>query len=511
MTPRANPPPKAAVTLADPPAVVELFHTNVGTAYADLIIEGHRETWPIRSTRFRTWLRRRYYTATGVALSAAAVASALDQMEAQAQFDGPERAVHVRIAEQDDHIYLDLADECWRAVEIGASGWRLISAPPVRFIRTPGMLPLPVPERGGSVEALAGLLNLPGRDEFVLLIAWLLATLRSGGPYPLLAVAGEQGSAKTFLTKVLRALIDPNIAPVRAAPREERELFVSARNSHMLAFDNLSHMPPWISDALCRLASGGSFAVRRLYTDEDEVLFSAARPVVLNGIEEVITRPDLADRAIFLTLDPISEQQRRPEQDLWREFELKRPSILGAMLDIATHGLRTFSDVQVKRWPRMADFAQWGCACEGAFVTPGAFLRAYSENRSAVRDGVLDADPVAVRVREIMARCSTWSGSASDLMRAGAPLPGFPGSNASNGGWPTNPRALAGRLRRAQTFLRTQGIEIDFSREGRSGTRTIRIRSSPRYAGSSASSEGPRTEAASSGYDHLRDNDRHRG
>ena len=356
------------------------------------------------------------------------------------------------------------------------------------------MLPLPVPQRGGSVEALATLLNLPGRDEFVLVVAWLLAALRSGGPYPLLAVAGEQGSAKTFLTKVLRALVDPNVAPVRAAPREERELFVSARNSHMLAFDNLSHMPPWISDALCRLASGGSFAVRRLYTDEDEVLLSAARPVVLNGIEEVITRPDLADRAVFLTLGPITEQQRRPEKELWRDFELQRPSILGAMLDIAAHGLRTFSDVRIKRWPRMADFAQWATACESAFVPPGTFLRAYSENRSAVRDGVLDADPVAARVRELMARCSTWSGSASELLRAGTAPHGLP---PSNGGWPNNPRALAGRLRRAQTFLRTLGIEIAFGREGRSGTRTIRISSSAGSAGSSASSERSPTHAAS--------------
>jgi hypothetical protein len=471
--------------LANSPAIVELFHTGAGTAYADLMIEGHRETWPVRSTRFRTWLRRQHYTVTGEAPSGAAVASTLDQIEAQAQFDGPERAVHVRVAEQDERIFLDLTDASWRVVEVGASGWRITGAPPVRFIRTPGMLPLPVPERGGSVEPLADLLNLPGRDAGVLVVAWLLAALRSRGPYPLLAVAGEQGSAKTFLTKVLRALVDPNVAPVRAAPREERELFVSARNSHILAFDNLSHMPPWISDALCRLASGGSFAARRLYTDEDEVLLSAARPVVLNGIDEVITRPDLADRAIFLTLGPLTDEQRRPEKDLWRDFERQRPSILGAMLDIAAHGLRTFSAVQIKRWPRLADFAHWGTACEGAFAPPGAFLRAYSENRRAARDNLIDADPVAVRVRELMARCATWSGSASDLLRAGA----RPGLAPSHGGWPNNPRALAARLRRAETLLRTLGIEIDFGREGRSGTRTIRIRSSPGVVGSSASSE----------------------
>src|SRR5213079_2618212 len=161
---------------------------------------------------------------------------------------------HVRVAEHAGHIYLDLADEHWRAVEIGPDGWRVNRSPPVRFRRPAGMLPLPVPEQGGSIEALLPLLNLSSRNDFVLEVAWLLAALRSGGPYPLLAISGEQGSAKTVLSKVLRALIDPNVAPVRALTPEERELMIAANNSHLLAFDNLSALPSWLSDALCRLA-----------------------------------------------------------------------------------------------------------------------------------------------------------------------------------------------------------------------------------------------------------------
>ena len=154
---------------------------------------------------------------------------------------------------------------------------------------------------GGSVEALAPFLNLNGPGDFVLIVAWVLAALRPASPYPLLAVSGEQGSSKTFLSKILRALVDPNAAPVRSAPREERE------SGHLLAFDNLSDIPHWVSDALCRLASGGSFALRQLYTDQDEILFEAARPAILNGIEDIITRPDLADRAIFLSLPYVPE------------------------------------------------------------------------------------------------------------------------------------------------------------------------------------------------------------
>ena len=218
----------------------ELFHTANGTAFADLTIDGHRETWPIRSSRFRSWLRRMYYEATAEAPSPATIRFTLDQLEARAQFELPRRSVFVRTAEHDGRVYLDLADDCWRSIAIGFDGWQVIECPPVRFRRIAGMLPLPVPERGGSLEALASFVNVPDRNDFILVVAWVLAALRQGGPYPVLAIFGEQGSAKTVLTKIVRALVDPNVAPVRTVPREERDLFIGATNSHLLAFDNLS-------------------------------------------------------------------------------------------------------------------------------------------------------------------------------------------------------------------------------------------------------------------------------
>jgi hypothetical protein len=338
------------------------------------------------------------------------------------------------------------------------------------------MLPLPVPERGGSLDALRPHLNLSNRDDFVLVVAWLLAALRPRGPYPLLAISGEQGSAKTVLSKLLRALVDPNEAPVRALPREERELMIAANNGHLLAFDNLSGLPAWLCDALCRLASGGSFAVRQLYTNDEEVLFKAARPIVLNGIEDVIGRSDLADRAIFLTLTPIGEEQRRPETELWRDFELARPRILGALLDAAAHGLRTISSVELRRLPRMADFAVWATACETALWPTGAFAQAYAANRKAAIESIIDADPIAAFVRELMSNRSSWTGSATDLLRVS--IGEHTGHRSDGVSWLKNPRALAGHLRRAQTFLRALGIDIAFNREGRAGNRVIRIRAS---------------------------------
>ena len=262
-------------------------------------------------------------------------------------------------------------------------------------------------------------------------------------------------------------------APLRALPREDRDLFIAASNGHVLAFDNVSGLPPWISDTLCRLATGGGFAARQLYSDQDEILFDASRPVILNGIEDIVTRPDLADRALFLTLEPIPEERRRPEQELWAAFEAERPRLLGVLLDAVVKGLAELPRTKLDKLPRMADFALWATACETALWPSGTFSSAYCGNRDEAVDDVIDADPIAAAVRALMQERTVWTGTASDLLGALAPMAveGFAKSKA----WPDSPRALAGRLRRAATFLRKVGIDIGFEREGRARTRMIRI------------------------------------
>jgi hypothetical protein len=105
----------------------------------------------------------------------------------------------------------------------------------------------------------------------VLAVAWALACLRNRGLYPVIVLLGEQGSAKSTFSSILRALLDPNTAPLRALPHEDRHLFIAASNGHVLAFDNVSGLPAWTYDTICRLATGAGFAVRQLYTDQDEV------------------------------------------------------------------------------------------------------------------------------------------------------------------------------------------------------------------------------------------------
>ena len=174
-----------------------------------------------------------------------------------------------------------------------------------------------------------------------------------------------------------------------------------------------------------------------------------------------------------MTLSPIAEANRRSEAKLWCEFNIERPRILGALLDAVSFGLRAIGRVQLDALPRMADFALWTTACEGALWPAGTFARAYAANRRTAIESIIEADPIASRIRAMMANRTIWTGTASDLLLLSSE--GAREGNSSGSSWAKNPRALAGRLRRAQTFLRTLGIEITFSREGRTATRMVRV------------------------------------
>jgi hypothetical protein len=213
--------------------------------------------------------------------------------------------------------------------------------------------------------------------------------------------------------------------------------------------------------------------VRQLYTDNDEVLFDAARPIILNGIDDFVTRPDLADRSIILTLEAIPDEDRRPEKELWGAFEIERPRILGALSDAVACGMRRLPCTKLEKLPRMADFALWATACEEALWRPGSFRAAYINNRDETIQTVIEGDCVADAVRSFMAGKNEWSGKASALLA----LLSCPQSDPQPKGkyWPTTPRALACRLRRLAAFLRKTGIEIEFRRERGTGARIVHI------------------------------------
>jgi hypothetical protein len=448
----------------------ELFHTTEGEAYATVSVNGHKETWPFKSRGFHDWLKHRYYEAEGGAPSALAFQNALGVLQGRARYSGGAYEVYTRIAEYEGSIIIDLCDEQWRAVRVTGDCWEIITVAPVKFRRAKGMLSLPMPTRGGDVEQLRRLINISPRD-WPLILGWLVAAYRPNRPFPLLALHGEQGSAKSTLARMLRALVDPNKAALRSEPRDCRDLMIAAVNGWLISLDNLSHIPSWLSDALCRLTTGGGFATRELYANDEEALFDAMRPVLLNGIEELATRSDLLDRSIVLNLPAIPEHRRRTEIEVWQDFESAMPTVFGALLNGVSAALRNINNVKLEKKPRMADFAQWAVAAESSFgMEPGTFIRAYSVNRATANELALDASPIAAAVTALIRTQGHFEGTASELLKQLNEIIGEEGHRQQ--GWPKRANILSGMLKRLAPNLRVAGVTVTLDRT-KQGSRVL--------------------------------------
>lgn len=456
-------------------ADLELFHDAGGSGHFAAEGDGRREVWPVQSRSGADLLARRYFAATGRGLPAQTVKDALATLDARARFQGEPREIFLRVARFDDRVLIDLADDRWRVIEVTARGWRVLDRSPVAFVRRAGMAPLPEPQRGGSVVELREFLNV-GDADFLLVVAWLLGALGGRGPFPALILQAEQGAGKSTASRVLRALVDPADVPLKAPPRNADDWAIAALTAYVLALDNLSRLTSEQADFLCRLLTGAGITKRRLYSDLDEIQFHLSRPALLNGIDAIATRPDLADRSLVVTLPTITAARRRQEAAFWETFDAARPRLLGALLDAVSGALRCRGNAPPPDLPRMADFAAWICAAEPALGWPaGTFLRAYRANIAGAAEAAVEASPVGVAVLALLHREPSVTYNATALMPAleHAAPDWAPRSPA----WPRSPRGLADSIRRLTAPLLQLGIEIFEHRD--KGGRWITLRRRP--------------------------------
>ena len=455
----------------------ELWHCQDSEAYATIPVNGHFENLEIRTRDFKRWLGWRYYKQIGGTVGGQAIDDAIRVMEGIAVNEGFCHMPRRRVGEKAGKLYLDLADAAWRAVETTGDGWRVIDRPPVKFVRSSGMRPLPAPEAGGMIEELKSFVNVAREADFRMLVSWLVCAFRANRPFPMLIISGEQGSAKSTSCRVMRALVDPNGAAIRGAPKDERDLVIAAHNSWVFALDNQSGIPNWLSDSLCRLATGGGQATRALHTDRNETIFEAMRPIMINGIPDLASRPDLGERAIAVSLSAIIETERRTEDEFYSEFEAARPSILGALLDAVSSALRHRPGVKIERRPRMADFGEWMTAAEpGLGWDPGSFMDAYEENQKQVVAGAMEASPVALAVQAFITENEPdgWDGTPTELLGL---LAGKVSETVQKSKqWPGNARSLGIAITRVAPILRSIGIDVVRHKGGRDSKRMISIK-----------------------------------
>ena len=480
--------PSAVRILSRLVANVRVFRSADGRFCAQAPVGTRSETLGLRSVGFRDWLIDRYASEQGEPPSNWAIGRVIGMLEARARFSDGIPEVYVRVGRGGDGdgnaggadggggdgtYFVDLGDRTGRAVAVREQGWSIVDRPGVHFRRPEGLLALPEPARGGSIDLLRKYVNL-SEPDFRLMIAWLTAAMRPVGPYPVLVLNGEQASGKSTLARILRMLVDPQASPVLALPNSTHDLMVTAANGWLLIYENISGISDWFSDCVCQLAFGGGFASRELFTSDERSVVYAQRPVILVGIDDFVERPDLRDRAVFLHLPPIPRTSRRSERGFWPAFRADYPGILGGLLDAMAGGLRELPSVDLKELPRMADFAEWGEAV-GRGLGWGAdrFLATYNDNRKEATDLILDVSPVAPLLLGIAKQRVDWSGTPLELYQAA-----IKGAGKKLGpGWPKTVHTFGTELRKIAPQLRLHGLSIQFERKG--GRRMVMLKTDP--------------------------------
>jgi energy-coupling factor transporter ATP-binding protein EcfA2 len=466
--------PEALLALALEQA--KLFHTADRSVFADVIQGGIRKTLMLRTKDTTHWLNELSYRGFGMTPVRQTLNTVINVLEAKALFEGPERIVHLRYGSHGGCVYIDLGNDKWEQVEISNRGWRILASheSSVRFRREQGMAAMCYPASNGSFEPLRQILNLDSEVDFILMVSWLIGAMNPKGPFPIMVLVGEQGSSKSTTAKMLKGLTDPATIGLVALPKCEQDLAIAAQRTWTLPYDNLSKITDGMSDAFCRLATGGGFRTRTLYTNEDEMMFSSVRPLIMNGISDFVTRQDLADRSILIHLPSIPEQRRLPEKVLYERWREARPLIFGAICDALSTSLRNLPHVELPTYPRMADFAQLIVAAEPVLPwKSGAFLQAYFENREKMIDVALEADEVATTVIALVEKTAEkkWVGTATELKDA---LDAVVDERTRRlRSWPKKSNMLSNRVRRCATFLRSKGIHYE---RGKSGNRYIVLR-----------------------------------
>lgn len=453
------------VDLALENSAVTLFRDEMGSPYARIEVEEHAEIWRCDRRQFSLWLGRAYREQTGKSPSSNAVSSALDTIEGEAIFRGKEFPLYNRVAFKDgDTIWYDLADPEWRAVKITKEGYSVERDVPILFRRYAHLSEQVIPEEGGEVKDLLKYVNITSPDQQLLFMVYLVSCFIPGFPHPIPYVYGPQGSAKSTISLIARKLVDPSKLEVLSMPKSPEELTQQLSHNYFLFYDNVSYISSEISDLLCRAITGSGFSKRRLYTDEDDVIFSILANVGINGINLSAAQPDLLERSLLLELESITSSNRREGGKLISEFMAERAKILGAIFRTLTKALTIKPDIEVAHLPRMADFTLYGCAiAEALGYSREKFLEAYNRNIESQNEEALESHIVATMIVSFMEDKDAWKGTASELLQAIHNL--VPMEDLQDKGLPKKASVLSRQINTLKSTLRSAGLKIYNHRE----------------------------------------------
>jgi hypothetical protein len=471
----------------------ELFHDQFNAPYAAVQVGDHTEVLPLKSSRFRNWLCRLYYEFEQDVLSSEIASNVINVLKAKAEFEGKTRKLNLRVASITNNeiftIYYDLTDKDWFVIKITKDGWDTQDAP-IIFRRYSNQQSQVYPHKEyvpNIFDRFMNLINVKGEDNKLLLKCYIISLFYPEIPKPVLMLHGEQGSAKSTLQELIRMLVDPSSIHTLTFPRDINELVQKLSHNYIAYFDNVSLIPEWISDQLCRAVTGSGFSKRELYTDDDDIIYNFKRCIGFNGINLGATKADLLDRGIIIELERIPREKQRRLEEIWAEFDRIRPELLGYIFDILVKVLQIKSNGgiadELKALPRMADFAEIGeiiSRCVGN--DDNKFLDAYYRNIDLQVEEAIASNPVGTAIAKLMEademQCPwRWRGTMSELLAKLEQAADVLKINRHSKSWPKAPNSLSRRINEVKTNLREIGILIDNGlRDSKTKVKTIEIR-----------------------------------
>ena len=453
-----------------------LFHDERKVAYMAYNGNGS-EIIRVGSGEFKEWLHHRYWTKNHQSLPRDTDTRVAHTLAAFAIYEGPLHPLDVRTVKNEQGLWYDLGDG--HAVHITAEGWRIVSKPPILFRQFDHQQPQVHPEPGGNINHLLNYINIrdDNLDDQLLFLVNLVATFIPGFPHPILILFGPQGAGKSTPMRLMKKIIDPSGMGISALPTNVPEFVQIADHHAFIAFDNLSSLSAKMSDALARASTGDGFSKRKLWTDDGDIIYYVQRPFAINGINQVVMKPDLLDRSILIELERIAPENRLLEEDYWQAFEHDRPQLLGGIFDVLAKAMAIYPTIELSEAPRMADFTKWGCAiAEAAGYSQQQFLNAYRRNISRQNEQAIEASPVARAVIVLMEDRDRWEGTASELMTV-LENKAFMLNLTDSRYWPKDPPRMGRMLNEVRTTLSLIGIRVDNRVEN--NTRIITITKNP--------------------------------
>jgi hypothetical protein len=388
----------------------KLFKDQYGKPYAAvrLGISKQVEILSINSTRFRYYLSNLYCKNFGSYIGDGSLNTVITNIAAKAGFTANLIPLHLRVAwgskdnrSREDCIYYDMCDSQGRIIEISEDGWRIFDGSneniPILFRRY-NQQPLIEPNRNypsDIFDQLLNLTNIKDPKQRHLIKVYIISTLIPEIDHVILTTYGPKGAAKSFLLELIKKLIDPSKPILLTLHRNIGEFIQQVNHNYINYYDNVKYIPYWLSDEICKAVTGIGHTKRQLYTDDEDIVYENKRPLGLNGINVALTESDALDRILSIVLEEIDEEDRKKEEDLWKEFERIKPQVLGYILEILSKAMQIKSTLILAKLPRMADFAEWGEAISQALgYPPMSFLEVYGENRNEQNIVAVNENPV---------------------------------------------------------------------------------------------------------------------